>query len=72
MDTKFNRFLNKVAGRFSTLTLREGRSSKDYCAKFVGATPRYVTFHDVSTNKDRKVSVDRVVSARCGKARYRA
>ena len=58
MNTKFDRFFNKVGGRFTTLTLREGRDNKDYCAKFVNASPRYITFNDVSTNEDRKVSLD--------------
>ena len=72
MYTKFDRFFSKVGGRFATLTLREGRDNKDYCAKFVNASPRYITFNDVSTNEDRKVSLDRVMYARCGSARYRA
>ena len=69
---KLDKFLNKVGGRFSTLTLREGADTKDYCAKFVSATAQYVTFNDVSTGTDRKVSRSRIVSARVGKTRYRA
>ena len=69
---KLDKFLTQVGGRFSTLTLKEGSTNKDYCAQFVGASPQYVTFNDVSTGLDRKVSRKRIVSARVGKARYRA
>ena len=69
---KLDKFLTQVGGRFSTLTLKEGSSNKDYCAQFVGASPQYVTFNDVSTGLDRKVSRKRIVYARVGNARYRA
>ena len=69
---KLDKFLTQVGGRFSTLTLNEGSTNKSYCAQFVGASPQYVTFNDVSTGLDRKVSRKRIVSARVGAARYRA
>ena len=53
---KLDKFLTQVGGRFSTLTLNEGSTNKDYCAQFAGASPQYVTFSDVSTGLDRKVS----------------
>ena len=69
---KLDKFLTQVGGRFSTLTLKEGSSTKDYCAQFVGESPQYVTFNDVSTGEERKVARRRVVSARVGSSRYRA
>ena len=66
---KLDKFLTQVGGRFSTLTLKEGSTNKDYCAQFVGASPQYVTFNDVSTGLDRKVSRKRIVSARVGNVR---
>jgi hypothetical protein len=69
---KLDQFLTQVGGRFATLTLNEGSTNKDYCAQFVGASPEYVTFNDVSTGLSRKVSRKRVVSARVGSSRYRA
>ena len=69
---KLDKFLTQVGGRFATLTLKEGSTNKDYCAQFVGASPEYVTFKDVSTGLSRKVSRKRVVSARVGNSRYRA
>jgi hypothetical protein len=69
---KLDKFLTQVGGRFATLTLNEGSTNKDYCAQFVGASPEYVTFNDVSTGLSRKVSRKRVVSARVGSSRYRA
>ena len=69
---KLDKFLTQVGGRFATLTLNEGTTNKDYCAQFVGASPEYVTFNDVSTGLSRKVSRKRVVSARVGSSRYRA
>ena len=69
---KLDKFLTHVSVRFATLTLNEGSTNKDYCAQFVGASPEYVTFNDVSTGLSRKVSRKRVVSARVGRSRYRA
>ena len=69
---KLDKFRTQVGGRFATLPLKEGSPNKDYCAQFVGASPEYVTFNDVSTGLSRKVSRKRVVSARVGNSRYRA
>ena len=65
--------LNKTAGRFTTLAVRNKNNSvTNYCAQITSASPKVVSFYDVNSGRDRRVPTNSVSRVKSGSLSARA